>query len=99
LFPLVQPELHRLAHHYMSRERAGPRKRGGDIGDIALLLQGTFSDIGHAISQISAALQEKMGHRRPFRLAAALQRALHPVGKIDCLIPRLSSSRLYHRVT
>jgi hypothetical protein len=21
LFPLVQPELHRLAHHYMSRER------------------------------------------------------------------------------
>jgi len=22
LFPLVQPELHRLAHHYMSRERA-----------------------------------------------------------------------------
>jgi RNA polymerase sigma-70 factor (ECF subfamily) len=23
LFPLVQPELHRLAHHYMSRERAG----------------------------------------------------------------------------
>src|SRR6266480_3051681 len=23
LFPLVQPELHRLAHHYMSREHAG----------------------------------------------------------------------------
>jgi RNA polymerase sigma factor (TIGR02999 family) len=23
LYPLVQPELHRLAHHYMSRERAG----------------------------------------------------------------------------
>jgi RNA polymerase sigma factor (TIGR02999 family) len=23
LFPLVQPELHRLAHHYMKRERAG----------------------------------------------------------------------------
>jgi RNA polymerase sigma-70 factor (ECF subfamily) len=23
LFPLVQPELQRLAHHYMSRERAG----------------------------------------------------------------------------
>ena len=23
LFPLVQPELHRLAHHYMRRERAG----------------------------------------------------------------------------
>jgi RNA polymerase sigma-70 factor (ECF subfamily) len=23
LFPLVQPELHRLAHHYMSRERVG----------------------------------------------------------------------------
>ena len=23
LCPLVQPELHRLAHHYMSRERAG----------------------------------------------------------------------------
>jgi RNA polymerase sigma factor (TIGR02999 family) len=23
LFPLVQPELHRLAHHYMSKERAG----------------------------------------------------------------------------
>jgi RNA polymerase sigma-70 factor, ECF subfamily len=23
LFQLVQPELHRLAHHYMSRERAG----------------------------------------------------------------------------
>ncbi len=23
LFPLVHPELHRLAHHYMSRERAG----------------------------------------------------------------------------
>jgi ECF sigma factor len=23
LFPLVQPELHRLAHHYISRERAG----------------------------------------------------------------------------
>jgi RNA polymerase sigma-70 factor, ECF subfamily len=23
LFPLVQPELHRLAHHYMSHERAG----------------------------------------------------------------------------
>ena len=23
LFPLMQPELHRLAHHYMSRERAG----------------------------------------------------------------------------
>jgi hypothetical protein len=23
LVPLVQPELHRLAHHYMSRERAG----------------------------------------------------------------------------
>src|SRR4029453_19129942 len=24
LFPLVQPELHRLPHQYMSRERAGP---------------------------------------------------------------------------
>ena len=23
LFPLVQPELYRLAHHYMSRDRAG----------------------------------------------------------------------------
>jgi RNA polymerase sigma-70 factor, ECF subfamily len=23
LLPLVQPELHRLAHHYMTRERAG----------------------------------------------------------------------------
>jgi RNA polymerase sigma-70 factor, ECF subfamily len=23
LFPLVRPELHRLAHHYMSREREG----------------------------------------------------------------------------
>src|SRR4051812_22873722 len=23
LIPLVQPELHRLAHHYMSRERVG----------------------------------------------------------------------------
>ena len=23
LYPLVEPELHRLAHHYMSRERAG----------------------------------------------------------------------------
>ena len=23
LFPLVHPELHRLAHHYMSRERTG----------------------------------------------------------------------------
>src|SRR5215468_10305752 len=23
LFPLVEPELHRLAHYYMSRERAG----------------------------------------------------------------------------
>jgi ECF sigma factor len=23
LIPLVQPELHRLAHYYMSRERAG----------------------------------------------------------------------------
>src|SRR5258707_5545755 len=23
LFPLVHPELHRLAHHYMSRERPG----------------------------------------------------------------------------
>ena len=23
LIPLVQPELHRLAHHYMSRERTG----------------------------------------------------------------------------
>ena len=23
LFPLVQPNSHRLAHHYMSRERAG----------------------------------------------------------------------------
>src|SRR5258708_33049705 len=23
LFPLVHPELHRLAHHYMSRERIG----------------------------------------------------------------------------
>jgi len=22
--PLVQPELHRLAHHYMSREKEGP---------------------------------------------------------------------------
>ena len=24
LIPLMQPELHRLAHHYMSRERAWP---------------------------------------------------------------------------
>src|SRR5262249_24401367 len=24
LFPLVQPELHRLPHHYRSRERGGP---------------------------------------------------------------------------
>ena len=23
LIPIVQPELHRLAHHYMSRERTG----------------------------------------------------------------------------
>src|SRR5215468_4966085 len=23
LIPLIQPELHRLAHHYMSKERAG----------------------------------------------------------------------------
>jgi hypothetical protein len=25
LFPLMHPELHRLAHHYMSRERPGTR--------------------------------------------------------------------------
>ena len=36
LFPLVQPELHRLAHHYMSRERAGHTLQTTVILDEAL---------------------------------------------------------------
>jgi RNA polymerase sigma factor (TIGR02999 family) len=37
LFPLVQPELHRLAHHYMSRERAGHTQQTTAILDEAYL--------------------------------------------------------------
>src|SRR6058998_1927253 len=37
LFPLVQPELHRLAHHYMSRERAGHTLQTTAILDEAYL--------------------------------------------------------------
>src|SRR5216117_345467 len=36
-FPLVQPELHRLAHHYMSRERAGHTLQTTAILDEAYL--------------------------------------------------------------
>src|SRR4029434_2251921 len=38
LFPLVQPELHRLAHHYMSRERAGHTLQTTALLDEAYLL-------------------------------------------------------------
>ena len=37
LIPLVQPELHRLAHHYMSRERAGHTLQTTAILDEAYL--------------------------------------------------------------
>src|SRR5438552_2815380 len=37
LFPLVQPELHRLAHHYMSRERPGHTLQTTAILDEAYL--------------------------------------------------------------
>src|SRR5438045_7824207 len=37
LFPLVQPQLHRLAHHYMSRERAGHTLQTTAILDEAYL--------------------------------------------------------------
>src|SRR5438093_817304 len=37
LFPLVQPELHRLAHHYMSRQRAGHTLQTTAILDEAYL--------------------------------------------------------------
>src|SRR5260370_14141360 len=40
LFPLVQPELHRLAHHYMSRERAGHTLQTTVILDEAYLRLG-----------------------------------------------------------
>jgi RNA polymerase sigma-70 factor, ECF subfamily len=38
LIPLVQPELHRLAHHYMSRERAGHTLQTTELLDEAYLL-------------------------------------------------------------
>src|SRR3982751_2530059 len=38
LFPLVQPELHRLAHHYMSRERPGHTLQTTALLDEAYLL-------------------------------------------------------------
>src|SRR5947207_7565711 len=38
LLPLVQPELHRLAHHYMSRERAGHTLQTTALLDEAYLL-------------------------------------------------------------
>ena len=38
LFPLVHPELHRLAHHYMSRERAGHTLQTTALLDEAYLL-------------------------------------------------------------
>jgi RNA polymerase sigma-70 factor, ECF subfamily len=38
LIPLVQPELHRLAHHYMSRERAGHTFQTTALLDEAYLL-------------------------------------------------------------
>jgi len=38
LIPLVQPELHRLAHHYMSRERAGHTLQTTALLDEAYLL-------------------------------------------------------------
>lgn len=37
LIPLVQPELHRLAHHYMSRERAGHTLQTTELLDEAYL--------------------------------------------------------------
>jgi RNA polymerase sigma-70 factor (ECF subfamily) len=38
LIPLLQPELHRLAHHYMSRERAGHTLQTTALLDEAYLL-------------------------------------------------------------
>jgi RNA polymerase sigma-70 factor (ECF subfamily) len=38
LIPLVQPELHRLAHHYMSRQRAGHTLQTTALLDEAYLL-------------------------------------------------------------
>ena len=38
LIPLVEPELHRLAHHYMSRERAGHTLQTTALLDEAYLL-------------------------------------------------------------
>ena len=46
LFPLVHPELHRLTHHYMSRERTGVRHKlrsrfeGGYFNKILRALMG-----------------------------------------------------------
>ena len=37
LIPLVQPELHRLAHHYMSRERTGHTLQTTELFDEAYL--------------------------------------------------------------
>jgi RNA polymerase sigma-70 factor, ECF subfamily len=37
LIPLVQPELHRLAHHYMSRERNGHTLQTTELLDEAYL--------------------------------------------------------------
>ena len=34
LIPLVQPELHRLAHYYMSRERAGHTLQSAFAGGV-----------------------------------------------------------------
>ena len=48
LFPLVQPELHRLAHHYMSRERAGHTLQTTAILDEAYLRVGRCYEAGLA---------------------------------------------------
>jgi RNA polymerase sigma factor (TIGR02999 family) len=61
LFPLVQPELHRLAHHYMSRERAGHTLQTTAILDEAYLrLVDTTKPIWQGRSHFIAAAAQLM---------------------------------------
>jgi RNA polymerase sigma-70 factor (ECF subfamily) len=63
LLPLVQPELHRLAHHYMSRERAGHTLQTTAILNEAYLrLVDNTQPVWQGRTHFSAAAAQMMRH-------------------------------------
>src|SRR5438876_11767383 len=72
LFPLVHPELHRLAHHYMSREPAGHTLQTTAVLSEAYLLLGdndnpVWRGRTHVIAAAAPAIRHILVHhaRKP----------------------------------